>query len=770
MLAVGAGVSASCAHMWQSSVRSYRGQAFRTAATNVSDTAQTLLRRDTDFASTLALVLSEQPRLDQAALNQRYGELQGWQRQVGALGLAVISPVPAEQVRSFVAHRDAEPELRLLFGKALPVGADGDGRYCLLSTDESLRGALGTRLAREVQGDWCDARSEIGANQAPLLRLATDTGGLVVDPVLAEGLHTVLFEQAFYRRGAVLSTVAQRRSAVSGWLVSSFDMATLLHSALAGRPGVEVYLSHANSSGRGRELIAHGGAAAPAGYSFTSVANVEGPWTLTVRGAVATSGLSASAQALIVLALGSLVTLLLTALVLALWRSRERALGAVSEKAGELRHQAMHDALTGLPNRTLALDRAEQMLARSGREATTVAALYLNLDGFKHVNEAFGHLTGDEVLRVVADRIGGVVRPGDTVARLGGDEFLVLAEGSTREAGPELVAQRLLDVLRQPFEVRGAIGRPLSLSASVGIAVGAHRSTDRLLRHADLALHQAKAKGGNRYERCRSAMQTAARERHVLEMDLLVALERDELFLVYQPTFCLRSEQIVGVEALLRWRHPTRGEIPPDRFIPLAEQSGLIAPIGRWVLGEACRQAAAWHARGLTIGVAVNVSARQLDDDELLADVRGALQLSGLPPQALTLEITETALMRDADATAERLTLLKGLGVRIAIDDFGTGYSSLAYLRQFPADVLKIDRAFVGGITTSRASAAVVHALVQLGEALELETLAEGIEERAQLKALQRESCDLGQGFLLSRPGPASAIERLLEGGAASVP
>jgi EAL domain-containing protein (putative c-di-GMP-specific phosphodiesterase class I) len=293
--------------------------------------------------------------------------------------------------------------------------------------------------------------------------------------------------------------------------------------------------------------------------------------------------------------------------------------------------------------------------------------------------------------------------------------------------------------------------------------LGERASAAELLRDADVALYEAKAAGRSCYMLFQSSMQTAAQDRLTLEMDLAEALERRQLFLCYQPTFDLQSEKVIGVEALIRWRHPTRGVIPPIEFIPVAEESGLIVPIGRWVLQEACRQAAIWYEHGHRIGMSVNVSGRQLDDDELVEDVRGALQESGLDPMTLTLEITETALMRDADATARRLHSLKDLSVRIAIDDFGTGYSSLAYLRQFPVDALKIDRSFISGIAGSKASASLIHTLVQLGKTLDIETLAEGIEEQSQLETLQREHCDHGQGFLFSRPLDVDAVEQFLK-------
>jgi diguanylate cyclase (GGDEF)-like protein len=480
-----------------------------------------------------------------------------------------------------------------------------------------------------------------------------------------------------------------------------------------------------------------------------------------VRGTVAT-GLSAGAQSLIVLAIGIVVTLLAAALALVLTRSRERALGMVEEKTGELRHQALHDALTGLPNRILALDRAEQMLRRARRQNTAVAALYLDVDGFKSVNDTFGHAAGDELLRTVADRLSGVVREGDTAARLAGDEFVVLVEGSTLDAGPELVAERLLEVLRQPCDMTATIGRQLSLTASIGVCSGPRDTAEELLRYADLALYEAKTSGRNRYAMFESSMQVTMQDRLTLEMDLAEALDQEELFLLYQPTFDLRSEEIVGVEALLRWAHPTRGTIPPDEFIPIAERSGLILPIGRWVLHQACRQAAIWQGQGHGLGIAVNVSARQLESDELIDDVRDTLEASGLEPSSLTLEVTETTLMRDTQATAGRLHALKELGVRIAIDDFGTGHSSLAYLRQFPADSLKIDRSFISEIASSKESTALIHTLIQLGRTLHIETLAEGIEDRAQLQTLQRELCDQGQGFLFSHPLSPDSLEEFL--------
>jgi diguanylate cyclase (GGDEF)-like protein len=428
----------------------------------------------------------------------------------------------------------------------------------------------------------------------------------------------------------------------------------------------------------------------------------------------------------------------------------------------QIRFQALHDPLTGLPNRGLILDRTEQMLARARRTNEATAVLFIDLDGFKGVNDTLGHAAGDQLLCAVTARLAHAMRESDSIGRLGGDEFIVLVDGATMDAGPELVAERLLAVLRAPFDLEGLPNGPLTLTASIGIAAGLRASATELLRDADIALYEAKTTGKDRFVIFHPEMHTVVQDRLLLEMDLRDAFVSGQYFLLYQPIFNLASGETIGVEALLRWRHPDRGVVQPDAFISVLEDSGMIVEVGRWVLQEACRQGARWQAGGHRLNVSVNVSTRQLETDHLIEDVSCALETSGFDARSLIVEITETAIMRNVSTVVPRLTALKATGVRIAIDDFGTGYSSLAYLQRFPVDILKIDRSFISTMADSPESGALIRSLVHLGKSLGLETLAEGIEETAQFDQLKRAHCDSGQGYLYARPLDPDAVEAFL--------
>ena len=429
----------------------------------------------------------------------------------------------------------------------------------------------------------------------------------------------------------------------------------------------------------------------------------------------------------------------------------------------QLEHQAFTDGLTGLANRSLFLDHTEQALRRAGRTGCPPIVLCLDLDGFKDVNDSIGHIAGDDLLQVIAGRLQDVVRAADTVARLGGDEFAVLVDDTTGGL-PEAadLAQRLLEVISEPVDLGG---HRVSVGASIGIVVADAQSTPLgLFRDADIAMYRAKSAGRGQWVVFDPGMRAAELQRIELERELAGALAAGQLRLVYQPVVDLQTEHVVGFEALLRWQHPTLGAVGPDRFVPIAEDSGEIVPIGRWVLAEATCTAAAWQRAhpGRPLSIAVNVSARQLASGSLLQHVAEALSQSGLAPSSLVLEVTETALVADPAAVAERLAELRALGVRLALDDFGTGYSSLSYLRQFDVDVLKIDRSFVSLLDGSPDDAAIVHGLVQLGRTLRLEVVAEGVETAEQRDRLRAEHCDLAQGYLFARPLEAADAELLL--------
>jgi diguanylate cyclase (GGDEF)-like protein/PAS domain S-box-containing protein len=436
-----------------------------------------------------------------------------------------------------------------------------------------------------------------------------------------------------------------------------------------------------------------------------------------------------------------------------------------------LAHQAFHDGLTGLANRALFADRVEQALRHNARNGDTASVLYIDLDGFKAVNDSLGHQAGDALLQRVTERLSATVRAGDTLARLGGDEFAVLV-GQTADGSDDAAATaaRLLAALDQPVR----IGRQtVTVSGSIGIAVSDESATsDSLIRDADIAMYAAKTAGRGRAVVFDPAMRATVVERRELERELQGALAGGELRLVYQPVVDLSDERVVGFEALLRWHSPTLGIISPDRFVPVAEDLDLIGDIGSWVLHEACAAAAAWRreypaAVGLTM--AVNVSAVQLASPDLVDQLTGALAASMLPASALVLEVTETALVRDPEGAARRIAALRALGVRLALDDFGTGYSSLSYLRQFTVDILKIDRSFIGTIDAG-VLPAIVRGLIDLGRTLDLEIVAEGVEHEVQRDLLRAAHCELAQGHLFAAPMERADAELLLLGGPAGGP
>jgi diguanylate cyclase (GGDEF)-like protein len=724
-------------------------QAFEESSTEIASTLKLAIQHEQDLIVSAAGFVVGNPKAtekefvdwaDSVTALERYPELFGF-------GESVI--VPASQLKAFEARAIANPSAPLGPGGTFQVIPPGKRAFYCFSQLGQNRKTGGPPAGH----DFC------AGDQGTAALADRNSGQGDYVPIVFGKTTLLAVETPVYRGGNVPSTVASRRAEFIGWIGVSVVPDVLLDVALEGHLRTAVSLRY--GGGASKVMLTDGKATAGSQHITISLHN---GWTVETSASATGEGLFDNAGALDLLVVGIALSVLLGLLMFILGTSRSRALALVSEKTDELRYQALHDPLTGLPNRALITDRIEQLLARNRRNGTTAAAMYVDLDDFKNVNDTLGHAAGDQLLLAVAARLSGTLREADTIGRMGGDEFVVLIDGGSLDTAPELVAERLLEVMRQPFGLDAA-PVPLTVTVSVGIAIGDRSSPGELLRDADVALYLAKDAGKDCFEVFRPEMDTDIRRVYELEFDLRCALEYHQFRLVYQPIYNLGDLSLFGVEALLRWDHPTFGEVQPNEFVPLLESSGRIIEVGRWVLNEACRQTAYWHALGCTtLGVSVNVSGRQLDHDTIVDDVREALRLSGLDPAVLTVEVTETALMRDTESTAKRLRELKTIGVQLAIDDFGTGYSSLAYLAKFPVDCLKIDRAFTSAISNSTESRALVRTLVQLGRDLGLTTLAEGVETTEQIDRLRDEQVDQAQGFLMARPLEADVLATTILG------
>ena len=442
-----------------------------------------------------------------------------------------------------------------------------------------------------------------------------------------------------------------------------------------------------------------------------------------------------------------------------------RDVSVAQAMALQMAHSAQHDFLTGLPNRMLLNDRVSQAIVLAHRHMKKVAVLFLDLDGFKHINDSLGHPIGDKLLQSIAKRLVDCGRSSDTVSRQGGDEFVVLLSEVEQSDDAASTARRMLQAIAEPH----SIGQhDLHVTASIGLSIYPDDGLDAetLIKNADTAMYQAKENGHQSYQFFKPAMNIRAVERQSIEESLRRALERQEFALHYQPLINLKTGEITGAEALIRWTHPTRGPVSPAQFIPVAEDCGLILPIGNWVLREACKQAQAWIAVGLPLGtMAVNISAIEFRDEHFLEGVFGILKDTGLDPRSLELELTESVLMKRVESTGSILKALRARGVQIAVDDFGTGYSSLSYLRKFPIDALKIDQSFVRQITTAPDGTTLVTAVISMGRSLKLRVVAEGVETQQELAFIQAHQCDEAQGYFFSKPLPPEQFAKLLETG-----
>jgi diguanylate cyclase (GGDEF)-like protein len=718
------------------------------ASNEIAGTLKLALQHEND------LVLAAQAHIEYAPKGGETGFL-AWAHSIGAMsrypqleGIGLVQIVLASQVPAFIA-RQAEGS---------QVGWHSTGPFTIVppgKRDSYCFASLGLFRNASVSlprgYDYCTGPAgqvlqPTGVESRPSLA-----------PLSFQHVKILSLSVPTYRGGKTPKTAAGRQSAFIGWvgmlLVPGVDLST----ALEDHPGTAVVLRF----GGAKSKVIFQGGKAPAGAD-TDTINLHNGWTVITSSTVAGGGILSNGSARALLIAGVLLSILMSALVIALSTGRARAMALVHERTDELRYQALHDPLTGLPNRSLILDRTEQMMARARRSHTSAAALFIDLDDFKDINDTLGHQAGDQLLTAVGERLLTALREGDTVGRLGGDEFILLVEGVSLSEGAQVVANRVLELLELPFLIPDS-DLPLSVSASIGVAEGDRHSPDDLLRDADIALYQAKALGKHCAVIFTPPMKVSVQLHRDLSLDLRDAMDKNEFFILYQPVMDLHTNVCSGVESLLRWQHPGRGVVEPAEFIPELEMSGLIVPVGAWVLEEACRHGAAWLREGHQIAVSVNVSSKQLMLDRFIDDVKLALVVSGFDPNLLILELTETVLLQNDERAITNLTLLKTLGVRIAIDDFGTGYSSLAYLKRLPVDILKIDRSFVSKIVESADSLALVKVFVQIAQALNLETVAEGIEQSSELQALQAMDVKFGQGFLFSRPLNLEALQEFFE-------
>jgi diguanylate cyclase (GGDEF)-like protein len=713
----------------------------------IASTIKLELQHEQDLAISAAAVSVDNRVLTQTEFAQWTSSIHAFSRYPEVQGISELAMVPASQLQSFASRQVADPPGPLSANGTFTVSPSGlRPYYCFITASESRseKDQLPAGL------DYCT--TVLGP---PLLK-ARDSGASTYLPYKTAGTEELAIGTAIYSGGGVPTTVAARRAAFIGWTGIVIFPKIVLTAALAGHSSTEVSFRY----GEGKSKVTFMAGAVGSGAQSTTV-NLHNGWYVDVRSSVTSGGLWGGGIPLALLLGGIALCWLLATLIYVLGTSRSRALQLVHVRTDELQYQAFHDSLTGLPNRARILEGINQMMKRARMEHVAMATFFLDLDNFKDINDTLGHRSGDELLAEVGARLKAVLREGDLVGRLGGDEFVMVATGTSLDIGVEGVAKRILDALAAPFKLSGT-DVSLNVTASIGIAKGERAIPEELLRDADIALYLAKAAGKNCAEVFTHSMQVSVDDHRNLEVDLHGALEANQFFLLYQPIVDLASGTVSGFEALLRWRHPTRGVVPPSEFIPALESSGMIVPVGRWVLETACRQGAIWHGEGHRVKMSVNVSTPQLQRDGIADDTYHALNESLFDPRMLVLEITETTLMLDVEETVDRLKLLKAIGVRLAIDDFGTGFSSLARLQHFPIDILKIDQSFVSQRKDSDMPAAFIRTIVQLAKSLGLEVIAEGVETNAQRKYLTLEKVDFGQGFLFARPLDIDAAGRFL--------
>ena len=619
-------------------------QDFVSSSTQIASTLRLAIQHEQDLAVSVAGFFIGNPGATEVGFLEWTKAVDAFGRYPELQGIAEITIVPASELREFEARLVDSNGVSVAPNSFQVVPSGSRPYYC-------LRTVWQTRNIQQAVPpgiDYCSSAVDLS------LLSVRDSGLSQYAPYRAVNGTELVVGAPIYEGGGVPTTVLARRRAFIGWTGTEILPKTLLDTALQGHPKVGAVFRYT----AGTTSVTFRAGSAPKVSQAMTIALRNG-WHVQTFGVVNGGGVLANGNSLTLLMAGLSVSLLLGLLIYVLGTSRSRALRLVSERTDQLHHQAFHDSLTGLPNRALILDRTEHMLTRARRLHTPVAALFLDLDNFKDINDNLGHEAGDQLLAGVANRMASALREGDTIGRLGGDEFVVLVEGVSLAAGAEVVAERILDVLKPPFEIPGS-EVPLAVTASIGIAEGDRTAPGELLRDADIALYRAKAAGKHCAVAFSPVMQDLVDVNRHLDVDLRRALEGDQFFLLYQPTINLLTGTFGGVEALLRWKHPDRGVLLPDEFIPALEASGLIVPVGRWVLDRACQQGAEWHAQGHELTVSINVSSVQLERDRIVDDVSGALFASGFDPGSLILELTETTLMLDVESTVAKTAIAQG--------------------------------------------------------------------------------------------------------------
>jgi diguanylate cyclase len=778
-LAAGAGASCVGGLWWHDYVRHQEATNFRDAARLAASALHASLERDGALSAAASAYIGTTPNLTSTQFSDWFNVLRSDGHFSGAFALAYVERVSSDGLASFRAETMANPPFGAApSGTAGVIPAGSRGPYCLtragaahisptmhlslaeisplLSLAASNLNWCALPVWRDLLREASDRDEPAATTIAPLMATLPTIPGV---PQAPRSLLTRLGRSGLIATVTPVYPTGKRPSlrATTGWVLSVYQAGKIVRPVLASHHGYTATLSYKNPGSGWIALYRSGGGTK--GLKERLLLRTPGLWSVTLAAPGSSAGLSATSQGVAVLMAGLLVTLLLSFLGLVLLRSRARVLELVDARTAQLHHQARHDALTDLPNRTLIFDRVEQMLARARRDMTEIAVLFVDLDQFKDVNDTFGHAAGDDMLREASRRFRASVRETDTIGRLGGDEFVVLLEDAVGASDPEAVARRILHALEDPFTMANGQQTISFQGATIGIATGLRDSAEALLGDADIALYNA---SHNAFEVFRPEMRVSTERRVELEAQLREALAQRQFDVVYQPIFSLGDNRPLGAEALLRWNHPTRGVVGPSEFIPILETTGMIIDVGMFVLEEACARLRRWRDLNPAFSVSVNVSGRQFEHTSFIEDVHDRLARCGIPPEALVLEITETALMRDFQFAASRLRSLRSTGVRISIDDFGTGYCSLAYLQEFQVDVLKIDRAFVSRMDLSPRGANIVRTIIQLGQDLQLHTIAEGIESQAQLRRLAGYGCDAGQGFLLAVPAAPEATDSLL--------